>query len=140
MASLALRRCFVRCLLSRISVCNNILHPFRVKIDSHDTGCWRDPLPFVEKTAIKLVSNLAVLFHTLAEDVRSLAEGAGLKWKWRRVKGCTVDEGDWEGDCDKVHMWMQTWCCFVYSGYEGMDPAFHIRPWFAPITTAFMID
>ena len=65
-------------------------------------GCWRDPLPFVAKTAIMLVSKLAVLFHTMAEDVRSVAEGAGLKWQWRKVQGKVMDEGNWEGDCDKV--------------------------------------
>lgn len=47
-----------------------------------------------------LVSKLAVLFHTLAEDVRSVAEDAGLKWQWRKVEGKV--EGLWEGDCDKV--------------------------------------
>ena len=39
---------------------------------------------------------------TMAEDVRSVAEGAGLKWQWRKVQGKVMDEGNWEGDCDKV--------------------------------------
>lgn len=38
------------------------------------TGCWRDPLPFVANTAVTLVSNLAVLFHALAEEVWSVAK------------------------------------------------------------------
>lgn len=54
------------------------------------------------KTATMLVSKLAVLFHTMAEDVRSVAEGAGLKWHWRKVDGKVMDAGSWEGDCDKV--------------------------------------
>lgn len=65
-------------------------------------GCWRDPLPFVAATARALVSKLAVLFNTLVEDVRVMAENAGLEWHWRKVDGVTVDEGAWEGDCDKV--------------------------------------
>ena len=67
-----------------------------------DAGCWREPLPYVTKTATMLVSKLAVLFHTMAEDIRSVAEGAGLKWQWRTVQGRVMDEGSWEGDCDKV--------------------------------------
>lgn len=58
-----------------------------------DAGCWRDPLPFVTKTAVMLVSTLAVLFYALAEDVRFLAEGS---------EGRGVGEGNWDGEPDKV--------------------------------------
>ncbi len=54
------------------------------------------------RTAVTLVSKLAVLFYTLAEDVKTLAEDAGLRWQWRKVEGGTMDEGNWEGDCDEV--------------------------------------
>ena len=54
------------------------------------------------RTAVTLVSKLAVLFYTLAEDVQTLAEEAGLTWQWRKVEGAQVDEGNWEGDCDEV--------------------------------------
>lgn len=74
-------------------------HVHRVSCQS---GCWRDPLPFVARTARKLVSRLAVLFHSLAEDVRIMAESAGLEWRWREVDGVVVDEGVWEGSCDMV--------------------------------------
>ena len=69
----------------------------------HSVGCWRDPLPFVATTARALVSKLAVLFITLVEDVRSMAENAGLEWHWRKVDGVAVDEGAWIGDCDQVY-------------------------------------
>lgn len=49
-----------------------------------------------------LVSTLAVLFYALAEDVTSLAEESGLKWRWQKVEGSEVGEGIWEGDCHKV--------------------------------------
>ena len=64
--------------------------------------CWRDPLPLVAKTARKLVSKLAILFHSLANDVRIIAENAGLEWKWRQDNGIVVNEGTWVGHCDMV--------------------------------------
>lgn len=48
------------------------------------------------------MSKLAVLFYTLAEDVRQLAENAGLTWRWREVDGVKVDKGAWEGTCDEA--------------------------------------
>lgn len=54
------------------------------------------------RTAVTLVSKLAVLFYTLAEDVKTFAEVAGLKWQWRKDEGGTVEDGKWEGDCKEV--------------------------------------
>lgn len=95
-----------KCVCALHVSCGMVHHPVPAThadgVGRGDAGCWRDPLPFVTKTAVMLVSTLAVLFYALAEDVRSLAEDAGLKWRWQKVEGSEVDEGIWEGDCDKV--------------------------------------